>query len=226
MPSGRPVPTARGQPAGQRAPVPPRGIAIPDADRAELQPGVDELGRQIDALRESLRRKPDLLRLLPDVQVYHKAVRDALEYDEFYKPAEVAVAKDLLKRGLERAGQLREGQAPWDTGHRAWSCAATSRRSTARCSRTAWSCRRRTGRIRRIAIRLDVWCHGRGEKLTRAELHRRPAEVARRVHAAATPSCCIPTADTATPTSSPARSTASRRSTTSRSTTRSTRTAW
>ena len=30
----------------------------------------------------------------------------------------------------------------------------------------AWSCPRRTGRIRRTTIRLDVWCHGRGETLS------------------------------------------------------------
>ena len=67
---------------------------MPDADRAALRAGVDELGHQIDALRESLRAKPALLRLLPDVQVYHKAVREALEHDEFFQAREIAVAKD------------------------------------------------------------------------------------------------------------------------------------
>ena len=32
-------------------PVPPPGIAVPDADRTALQQGLDELGRAIDALR-------------------------------------------------------------------------------------------------------------------------------------------------------------------------------
>src|SRR5262245_45889070 len=89
-------------------PIPPKGIAISDADRVELRAGIDELSRQIESLRESLRRKPDLLRLLPDVQVYRKAVHDALAYGEFFKPAEVAVARTLINRGLERAAQLRE----------------------------------------------------------------------------------------------------------------------
>ena len=129
-------------------PVPPKGIAVPDADRAALRAGVDELGQQIDALRESLRAKPALLRLLPDVQVYHKAVREALEHDEFFQAREIAVAKDLLKRGLERAGSSAK-DTPRGTRPPGWSCAATSRRSTARSSRTAWSCRPRTGRIRR-----------------------------------------------------------------------------
>jgi hypothetical protein len=146
-------------------PIPPRGIAIADADRSALRAGVDELGRQIDALRESLRRKPDLLRLLPDVQVYHKAVHDALEYGEFYKPAEVAAAKDLIKRGLERAGQLREGHAPWN--------AATGLVVRGYVSKIDGSVQPYGLVVPKSyhpdsphRFRLDVWCHGRGEMLT------------------------------------------------------------
>ena len=53
----------------------PRGSHLADADRKALQDGVDELGKQIDALRDSLKAKPDLLALLPDVQIYDNAVR-------------------------------------------------------------------------------------------------------------------------------------------------------
>ena len=41
-------------------PVPPPGINLADADRKALQDGVDELGKQIDALRDSLKAKPSL----------------------------------------------------------------------------------------------------------------------------------------------------------------------
>jgi Prolyl oligopeptidase family len=146
-------------------PVPPKGIAVPDADRAALRAGVDELGHQIDALRASLRGKPALLRLLPDVQVYHKAVREALEHDEFFQAREIAVAKDLLKRGIERAGQLREGRAPWDT--------ATGLVVRGYVSKIDGSVQPyglvvpasyRPDTPHRF--RLDVWCHGRGENLS------------------------------------------------------------
>src|SRR5207248_1456635 len=63
-------------------PVPPAGIALPDNDRAELQSGVDSLGKEIDALRQELKIKPALLELLPDVQIYYNAVRYALTYTE------------------------------------------------------------------------------------------------------------------------------------------------
>src|SRR4051812_12118596 len=95
-------------------PVPPRGIAVSDADREALRSGADALGEEIEALRGALKGKPDLLGLLPDVQIYHNAVRYALVHDEFYKPKEVSVARDLLAQGQERAKQLREGHAPWN----------------------------------------------------------------------------------------------------------------
>src|SRR2546430_14128998 len=69
--------------------VPPPGIKIPDADRAELKTGVDALAREIEALRNILKFEPALLELLPDVQVFHKAVHDALTYDEFYDLKEI-----------------------------------------------------------------------------------------------------------------------------------------
>ena len=146
-------------------PVPPKGISISDVDRSTLQAGADELGRQIDALRESLQRKPALLRYLPDVQVYHKAVHDALEYGEFYKPAEVAVAKDLIRRGLERAGQLRDGHAPWDaaTGLVVRGYVSKIDGSVQPYGLVVPSTYRPDTPHR---FRLDVWCHGRGENLS------------------------------------------------------------
>ena len=59
--------------------------------------------------------RPDLLELLPDVEIYDSAVRYAVTYDEFFDPREVSVAKGLLEQGLARAQQLREGKAPWNT---------------------------------------------------------------------------------------------------------------
>jgi Prolyl oligopeptidase family len=95
--------------------VPPPGIMVPDADRAELQAGVTELGKEIDATREALQGKPALLELLPDVQIFHNAVRYALTYNEFYRPNEIDTAKAFLQQGMERAKLLRDGKAPWTT---------------------------------------------------------------------------------------------------------------
>jgi pimeloyl-ACP methyl ester carboxylesterase len=145
-------------------PVPPPGVAIPDADRKELEAGVAELGKEIEALRASLSGKP-LVELLPDVQIYHNAVRYALTYNEFFNLKEVPVAKALLKQGMERAKSLRDGQAPWTT--------ATGLVARGYVSKI-------DGSVQPYGLvvpesyqpkspykhRLDLWWHGRGETLS------------------------------------------------------------
>src|SRR5208283_5886429 len=95
--------------------IPQPGIMVPDADRTELQAGIDELGNSIEALRSTLKGKAALLDLLPDVQVYHNAARYALTHNEFFNAKEIPAAKNLLKQGLERAKSLKDGKAPWTT---------------------------------------------------------------------------------------------------------------
>lgn len=96
-------------------PVPPPGIAVPEPNRAELEAGIAALGKEIDGLRETLKKQPALLALLPDVQIFHNAARYALQYNEFFKPEEIATAKRQLKQGMERASELRSGKASWTT---------------------------------------------------------------------------------------------------------------
>jgi len=88
-------------------PIPAVGIEVPAADRAELQAALAHLRASIDKLKPGP--------LLPDVLIYHEAVRYALQYNEFFKPAEIAAAKTLLQQGEDRAAQLAAGQAPWTT---------------------------------------------------------------------------------------------------------------
>ena len=60
-------------------PVPPPGITIPfRKELAGLQAGTEALGKQIDEVRTHLKGRPKLLALLPDVQIYHNALRYAL----------------------------------------------------------------------------------------------------------------------------------------------------
>jgi hypothetical protein len=146
-------------------PVPPPGIGISDADRKALEDGVAELGKQIDGLRDSLKARPAFLTLLPDVQIYDKAVRWALIHNEFYEAREVAVAKKLLAQGLARADSLRAGNAPWNT--------ATGLVVRGYVSKIDGSVQP-YGLVVPASFqantphrfRLDVWCHGRGEKLS------------------------------------------------------------
>ena len=145
--------------------VPPPGIAISEADRVELAEGVASLGRDLETLRVELKTKPALLELLPDAEVYHKAVDWALRYDEFFKSNETQVARALLRNGMDRVQSLRDGQAPWTM--------ATGLVVRGYVSRI-------DGSVQPYGLvvpasyrpntphqhRLDFWFHGRGETLS------------------------------------------------------------
>lgn len=99
---------ALAQPANKAIkPVPPLGIELPAQDRAELQSGLQHLKSVIDKLQGNP--------LLPDVLIYHEALRYALQYNEFFKIDEIAKARALLQHGEERASQLAQGESPWTT---------------------------------------------------------------------------------------------------------------
>jgi pimeloyl-ACP methyl ester carboxylesterase len=98
-------------PPPKRIPIP--GITLTDNERAELTAGAAKLRHDIDALAQELAPNAPLLALLPDVEIFHKAVAWALRYDEFMAPKEIAYARTLLVKGHERATQLRGRQTPW-----------------------------------------------------------------------------------------------------------------
>ena len=146
-------------------PIPPAGIEIPAEQRQKLEPMLVKLQEAIAALRTQHEKAPDLLALLPDVEIYEKAVRYALQYNEFHKPPEFAAAAELLKQGLERAQSLKSGQAPWTT---ATGLIARGYRSKIDGSVQPYGIYvpdsyRGAGDAPR---RLDLWCHGRGETLS------------------------------------------------------------
>jgi hypothetical protein len=137
--------------------IPADGIAIPAADRDELAAGLAHLQAEIAKLKPGP--------LLPDVLIFSEAVRFSLQYNEFYKPAEIAAARKLLAAGEERAAQLAAGQAPWanatglvvrgyiskiDKSIQPYGLVVPA--SYADGARRRW--------------RLDTWFHGRNETLT------------------------------------------------------------
>ncbi len=146
-------------------PIPPKGIDVPEADRNELRAGLDELKKELDALPAALKGKPALLELTPDVEVYHKAVRYALEYSEFFNPKEIPVAKKLLAEGLQRAKELRDGKPSWTTatglvvrGYRSKIDGSVQPYGLVVPASYAPNSPHK--------FRLDFWWHGRGETLS------------------------------------------------------------
>ena len=61
---------------------PPPGKPIAPESKEELERGRTELEQEIAALQTELKNRPALLDLLPDVQIFHKAVDWALRNDE------------------------------------------------------------------------------------------------------------------------------------------------
>jgi len=145
-------------------PIPPAGAAVPEPDRMRLKAGLEILQREISDLPTQVNFKPALLELIPDVQIYEKAVRYALDYNEFFNVREIPVATELLKQGMERALALRNGKAPWTT--------ATGLVVRGYVSKI-------DGSVQPYGLvvpesyqakspyrhRLDLWWHGRGETL-------------------------------------------------------------
>lgn len=93
--------------------MPPPGIEVSPEDRKDLEAGLAALGSAIDRLAERAKKDAKTADLLPDVEIYRKAVRDALSYREFFNAREIPKARALLKEGQARAASLAEGQAPW-----------------------------------------------------------------------------------------------------------------
>jgi len=110
-----PPPATSAAPAATPVPkkIPAPGLSLTTADRAELTAGTAALRAEIDALARDLASDARLLALVPDVEIFHKAVAWSLADDTFYSPKEIAFAKHLLAAGRERAAQLRARQFPW-----------------------------------------------------------------------------------------------------------------
>src|SRR5687768_10215492 len=95
--------------AAQVRRIPKLGIEVPPDVGNELSSGLAEL----EGLIKPLRNNPKAAPYLPDVLVYHKAVHDALKYQEFFDAKELPVAKEILAEGKERAKALASGEMPW-----------------------------------------------------------------------------------------------------------------
>src|SRR5437764_882715 len=86
--------------------LPPEGHALNAEQRKQLE----------DALRgmdDRLRR----VRNDPDVEIYAKALRFALRFDEFYKNGDFKKAQDLVEWARQRMDALDRNEHPWSAAH-------------------------------------------------------------------------------------------------------------
>lgn len=92
---------------------PPVGIKPDEATARKLRSLVEELERDLNPFDprgkdDDASKKLDST-LFADVAIYPKAVRYALDYDEFYKPSEITDAEKLLTIGRARLKELQDG---------------------------------------------------------------------------------------------------------------------
>lgn len=143
-------------------PIPPEGVPVDARVREALAAQLDELGKAIAALPTQLKGKAALLELMPDVEVYHKAVKYALEMNQFHAPADLDRARKHLASGMDRARQLSEGKPAWT---RATGLVVRGFRSRIDDSVQPYGLVVPPSFSADTAHRhrLDIWLHGRGE---------------------------------------------------------------
>ena len=144
-------------------PLPPRGIELSAVDRAELDRGLAALGASLAQLAGN--RDTRVQALLPDVRIYERAVGTALKNNECFDVAEVAKAKELLQEGQSRADQLLRGESPWTraSGLVVRGYVSKIDGSVQPYGLVVPESYRPGGNYK---FRLDVWLHGRNEKLS------------------------------------------------------------
>jgi pimeloyl-ACP methyl ester carboxylesterase len=143
--------------------IPPAGVEVSTEDRAALEAQLKTLAGRLTALGKS--KHPLVKELTPDVEIFYRAVRVALTHNEFFSSREVKNASRVLEAGIERADQLLAGDAPWT-------------RQTGLVVRGYRSKLDQTAQPYGLVIpesytfagqdefRLDLWFHGRGERLS------------------------------------------------------------
>ena len=152
-------------------PVPRPGIKPAGSGFLELPAKLKALRARI--LKVSTSKNPAIRALIPDVEIYYRAVHDALTYNEFFSAADVKKAHELLAIGGKRADQLAAGQAPWTS-----QTGLVVRGYVSKIDHTVqpyglvipktydFTATRRH--------RLDIWFHGRGETLSEVNfIHQR-----------------------------------------------------
>jgi Prolyl oligopeptidase family len=148
-------------------PVPPPGIEVPAADRAEIEAGVKKLGAEIAKLHEMELQNPLIVKELPNVEIFHKSADWAVRYNEIFDTKQISIAKNHIIQGLDRAAALAKGETPWNSanglvvrGYR--SKIDGSAQPYGLLIPETWG---KAG-AKAAPFPLHFWCHGRNEKLS------------------------------------------------------------
>jgi len=153
--------------AAQRVrPIPPPGQEIAEADRREIETRAVNLAEKINLLRARWEKSGEMRALIPEVEIFHKAVTWAVEGNQVFNATnEVPAALKLLDMGLDRAFQLLRGEPGWttQTGLVARAYVSKIDGSIQPYGLVIPGSHAATPDVPR---RLDIWFHGRDERLS------------------------------------------------------------
>ena len=143
--------------------VPKLGITLDPQVRQDLETRLEDFRQAYE--RVPNRNDPYVREMLADILVIHKAVRDALIYQEFFEEKDVAKARELLDLGKGRATSLIFHRQTWDqqTGPVARGYVSKIDGSVQPYGVVVPNNYAAFGTNK---FRLDVWFHGRGETLS------------------------------------------------------------
>jgi hypothetical protein len=141
--------------------IPMQGIALTAKQQQFLQKNLHKLNQLIKNIEAT--NTPRLIALLPDVEIFAKAIRFGLEHREILFEREITWADDILIEGISRAQFLLKGQSPWtrSTGFVVRGFRSKIDQSVQPYGLIVPESYKATGKRQ---YRLDIWLHGRGEK--------------------------------------------------------------
>jgi len=147
--------------------IPELGVTVPEERANAMREKLARLQEKIEQIRSGNDAKAKAL--LPDVMIFERAVRCALDYNEFFDVKEFDKADELLQTGMIRAGRLLNGDSGWLTDK-----GLVVRGYISRIDNTVQP----YGLVipttyaidNSVPTRCDIWFHGRGEKLNQPGL--------------------------------------------------------
>jgi len=166
-------------------PIPPPGIEIDPAKATRLSERCEAIRKQWDNLiattepNQSPQKRPQVKKLAPEVLVFPRSVEMALELNQFYRPIELQFADRLLDEAQRRIEVIRGGGDWRDVVLSTAAMDPSADRGATHCVIGGYESEidgsyQPYGLVVPAGMspsdtrprRLDLWFHGRGEKLS------------------------------------------------------------
>ena len=97
--------------------IPPPGIELPADERRQLENSLNQMDINLTAARQIARedasKQAKIESLVPDVEIFYRAVSQAIGFRELYSKRDIDNAKRVGAEGVRRSSQLPGAVGPW-----------------------------------------------------------------------------------------------------------------